>query len=168
MLRLLILLLLPLAALFLQASIFSVFNIKGAVPDLLLIFIIFFALINGPKKGGVYGLLCGLLEDLYLGRFIGMNAIAKGITGYAIGNLQINVFKENLLVGVISVLIGSILNIIILLLLTVVFSTSFSVDLHFLVDVFFHLSYNFLLAIPLYMWYYNSSKSGILKNNGER
>ena len=66
---------------------------------MVLVLVIFYAIFNGANRGTVYGVMCGLLEDLYMGRFIGINAISKGVTAYVIGRLQGNVFKENLMIG---------------------------------------------------------------------
>ena len=57
----------------------------------------------GRGLGTIYGLLCGSLEDLYLGRFIGVNALSKAFTAYLVGHFQDRVFKENILVALIAV-----------------------------------------------------------------
>jgi rod shape-determining protein MreD len=85
-----------------------------------LVFAIFYALLNGADKGARYGLICGLLEDLYTGRFIGMNAVSKSVTAYIIGRMQHRVFTENVAVGIISVVIGTLLNAILLLIIALV------------------------------------------------
>lgn len=166
--RIIILILLPFMALFLQSTIFSFFSIKGAVPDLILIFVIFYSLLNPVNRAGLYGLFCGLLEDLYTGRFIGMNALAKGFTAYILGSLQANVFKDNILVAVVSIIFGSLLNIVLLLIVSLILPERFNLDLSILFNMLFHVLYNTVLAIPIYMWYYNSHRSGLLRETGER
>ena len=106
--RILVLILLPWLAIFLQSTIFSFYTIKGTTPDLVLVFVTFFALFNTAKKGSGYAFFCGLLEDLYMGRFIGLNALSKGLTAYIVGKVQGNVFKENIFVGVLGVLVAMI------------------------------------------------------------
>ncbi|MEN6348573.1 MAG: rod shape-determining protein MreD [Syntrophomonas sp.] len=166
--RYLVLFLLPNLALFLQSTLFSAYSIKGIIPDLVLVFVVFFAIFNGTRKGTIYGFACGLLEDLYVGRFIGINALSKAITAYIIGRLQGNVFKENLMVGVIGVLVSTIINSLFLIILSLPVTNLYLLDLNIIISIAFQCIYNVLLAAPIYVWYYNSSWNGFLKLTGER
>lgn len=168
MVRYLCLALFPIVGLFLQSTFFRIYTINGALPDLVLVFVIFYALMNNAHKAWKYGFLCGVLEDLYLGRFIGMNALAKGITAYVIGILQGNVFKENLAVGLLSVFIGTILNTLCMLLISLVAYQAFHLNWGILPNLLYQAMYNLLLSAPLYVWYYNSSRYGVLRSTGER
>jgi len=165
--RLFILILLPWLAIFLQSTIFGTYSIKGTVPDLVLIFVAFFALINGAEKGTVYGFLCGLLEDLVWGRFIGINALAKALTAYILGKLQGNVFKENLLVGVVAVLVATCINAFCMFLMNLAVLPEFHLDMGLLMGIVYQIIYNVILTVPLYLWYYNSSIYGCLRYDGE-
>jgi rod shape-determining protein MreD len=160
--------LLPVLALFLQSTLFGVYSIKNTLPDLVLVFVIFYALLNDAPKAARYGFFCGFLEDLLLGRFIGMNALAKGLTAYAIGILQGSVFKENLAVGILSVLIGTVLNFLFLFILSLASAVMIDLDQQVFITLFYHAIFNLLLATPLYVWYYNSSRYGLLRSNRER
>lgn len=164
--RILVLIILPFMAIFLQSTLFSVYTIKGTAPDLVLVFVTFFALFNRVEKGTAYAFACGLLEDLYMGRFIGLNALSKCLTAYIIGKAQGNVFKENIFVGLLSVLIATFLNSLFLFLLSVMVFEVFHVDAGMLNSIFYQAAYNAVVAVPLYIWYYNSAKSGVLKTTG--
>lgn len=94
----------------LQTNVFNIFTIGGVKPDIILILAIFYSIFQGPKKGVFFGFAIGLLEDLYLGRFIGMNALAKGITSFFTGWITGGAFRENLLVPIISLVVGTLLN----------------------------------------------------------
>jgi rod shape-determining protein MreD len=166
--RFLILALLPFLALFLQSTIFRTISINSAIPDMVLVFVVFYALLNGARKGTVYGVMCGLLEDLYIGRFIGINAISKGITAFIIGRLQGNVFKENIIVGVLGVIGGTLLNSILLFILSLTSFEVFNLDHSIFIDMFYQGIYNTLISIPMYVWYYRSSSRGLLRKVGER
>jgi len=167
-LRFILLALLPLLSIFLQSTLFASYSIKGVVPDMVLVFVIFYALLNGADKGARYGIVCGLLEDLYTGRFIGMNAISKAATAYIIGKLQHRVFAENVAVGVISVIIGSLLNALLMFMLAFAYFAVFNIDRSLFINVIYQVFYNVLLTTPIYIWYYQSSKRGLLKETGER
>jgi rod shape-determining protein MreD len=160
--------LLPFLAVFLQSTVFGFYSIKGTLPDLVLVFVIFFSIVNGAGKGTVYGFLCGMLEDLYLGRFIGINAIAKALTGYITGRLQKGFFRENIIVGATAVALGTLLNAAVLLVLSRIAFPSFHIDEQFVQGVLYQFAYNIILAAPLYGWYYRSSRIGLLKLPGEK
>lgn len=166
--RWLIHILLPFLAIFLQSTFFSAYSIKGAVPDLLLIVVIFFSLLNSRKQSPVYGFCCGLLEDVYMGRFIGLNAVSKAITAFFLSRLQQNVFKENILVGMIAVFVGTIINLGLVLLLSLFKFNAIHWDDSLFITILFQTLYNTLLSGPLYIWYYNSSYYGLLRDTGER
>lgn len=166
--RYIILFLLPFTAIFFQSTVINAYSLRDALPDLVLVFVVFYALMNQAGKSAFYGFLCGLLEDLFMGRFIGMNALAKGITGYIIGRLQGHVFKENLLVGIIAVLLGTVINSLLLFLLSVIVFDVFNINLNIIGTILMQSLYNILISAPLYIWYYNSSRYGWLRANGER
>ncbi|HHV15074.1 MAG TPA: rod shape-determining protein MreD [Gelria sp.] len=164
--RILVLILLPWLAIFLQSTIFSFLSIKGTTPDLVLVFVTFFALFNTAEKGSGYAFFCGLLEDLYMGRFIGLNALSKGLTAYIVGRVQGNVFKENLFVGVFAVLIATALNYLFLFLISIVVFDVFHIDTGMLHHILYQAVYNTIVAIPLYIWYFYSSNRGVLRTSG--
>lgn len=166
--RYIVLILLPFISIFLQTTVFSYISMKGIIPDLVLIFVAFFALLNGSRNAAVYGFLCGLLEDLYLGLFIGINALSKGITGYVVGILEGRVFKENLFVGILSVIIGTCINSMCLLILSLISYNIFHLDGNIFASIGYQTIYNVLLAVPIYAWYYHSTRRGLLRANGER
>lgn len=166
--RYILLTILPFLAIFLQSTFFSAYTINGTVPDMVLVFVIFYALLNGGSKGALYGLFCGLLEDLFMGRFIGMNAISKSLTAYIIGRLQGRVFEENVAVGIIGVIFGSVINAGLIFILAFLYFAMFHLDRAIFINILFQTCYNSLITTPIYMWYYQSSKRGLLKETGER
>jgi rod shape-determining protein MreD len=167
-LRFILLALLPLLAIFLQSTLFASYSIKGVVPDMVLVFVIFYALLNGAEKGARYGLICGLLEDLYTGRFIGINALSKAATAYIIGKLQGRVFAENVVVGIIGVILGSLLNACLFFILAFAYFAVFNIDRSLFINIIYQSFYNVVITTPIYLWYYQSSKRGLLKETGER
>jgi len=166
--RYILLAILPFLAIFLQSTFFNTYTMNGTVPDMVLVFVIFYALLNGGNKGALYGVFCGLLEDLYMGRFIGMNTISKAITAYIIGRFQGRVFEENVAVGIIGVILGSLINAILLFILAFMYFEIFHVDQSIIINIFYQTCYNTLITTPIYIWYYQSSKRGLLKETGER
>lgn len=105
-----ILFILSLFGLVLQTTIFTKLMFFGIKPDILLIIALFYSIFYGKLEGGIVGFCLGLLEDLYLGRFIGMNALSKGLTSYLIGFIAGSAFRENLLVPIITLFVGTLFN----------------------------------------------------------
>jgi rod shape-determining protein MreD len=163
--RYIILAFLPFLAVFLQSTFFNQFSIKGSIPDLVLIFVVYHALFAGARKGTIYGMLCGLLEDLYVGRLIGVNVLTKGLIGYIMGKAQGNVFKENLLVGIMAVLVGTLINSLAVVVLLVINGRMLGIEVIY--SILYQAFYNLLLAGPIYLWYYYSTYNGWLRTTEE-
>ncbi len=81
--------------LILQSSFFDYFSIGGVKPDILLTCLVFYSIFNGHKKGMAMGAGLGLLEDLFIGQFIGPMVINRLIIGLAVGFFAKNIYKEN-------------------------------------------------------------------------
>lgn len=148
-------------ALLFQATLLELirFYIK---PDLILILVIFFALINGARPGVMFGAAAGLLQDLVFGRFLGINLIALSITALVVGHLENKVFKENLLVPILVVFLGSF------------FHAGLMLALQFLAGVhlplsaaahigFLEAAFNAVLVPLLYRRFWVSNTIGILR-----
>ncbi len=87
-------------------------GLAWATPDFPLLLVVFNAMFRGPVYGAVTGFLIGLAEDLFFGRFIGLNALAKCVVGFLAGSLAKSIFKENIWVPIINVLAGSVLSLV--------------------------------------------------------
>ncbi|MBO5429292.1 MAG: rod shape-determining protein MreD, partial [Peptococcaceae bacterium] len=93
----------------LQDTVFNVISIAEGKPDFVLILVVFYALFHGPVQGGILGVVFGLMEDLMTGRFIGLNAICKGLTGFVIGILSERLYKNNFTIPVLTVFLSTFL-----------------------------------------------------------
>lgn len=94
-------------SLILQSTLFSHLTVAGVKPDLVLILVIFFALLYGPKDGAIVGFIGGLIQDLLFGHDIGMNLLVKTIIGGSFGFLEQRIYKENLFIPMIAVFVGT-------------------------------------------------------------
>lgn len=104
------LIIITVASLVLRSVFPRVLVLAWSAPDFLILLVVFNAMFRGPVRGGVFGFLAGLAEDLFFGRFIGLNALAKCAAGVVTGALTKSIFRENIWVPVINVLIGSLLS----------------------------------------------------------
>ncbi len=91
----------------LQDTVFNVISVAEGKPDFVLILVVFFALFHGHVKGGILGMVFGLMEDLMTGRFIGLNAICKGLTGFIIGLFSERLYKNNFFIPVVTVVVAT-------------------------------------------------------------
>lgn len=87
-------LLLFLAAL-MQATLLANFRLFYAVPDLLLIMVIFYSLIKGKKAGIFFGVLAGFIKDILSGSIFGINLFSFALFGYFLGNQSKRLYIEN-------------------------------------------------------------------------
>lgn len=74
-----------LTALLLQGVVIERLPLPGAAPDLLLLVVIAFALVEGPVSGVVTGFVAGLLADAQADHALGRLALAYLLVGYAVG-----------------------------------------------------------------------------------
>ena len=88
--RVVVLFLVAFLGIVLRDTVFNGLSVAGGKPDFVLIMVVYFAIFRGSVQGGLLGTALGLLEDLMTGRFIGINAICKGLIGYAAGYSERN------------------------------------------------------------------------------
>lgn len=74
-----------LTALLLQTAVLSRLPLPGAAPDLLLVLVVAFALVEGPGSGMATGFVAGLLADLGADHELGRLALAYVVVGYLAG-----------------------------------------------------------------------------------
>jgi len=99
--------LLILTAVLLQTTAFSRLTLFGVSPDLILVVVISFALLDGPSVGAAAGFSGGLLRDLLLDSPKGLTGLSYLLVGYVVGSLRPYVQSTSLLVPVGGVFVGS-------------------------------------------------------------
>ena len=75
-------------ALLLQTTVLARLPLPGGLPDLLLVLVVAFALVEGPRSGTVTGFVTGLLADLRADHELGRLALVYALVGYLAGLLQ--------------------------------------------------------------------------------
>jgi len=93
-----------------QATMGDFIKVLGIKPDLILVLTCMAGLLKGKNGGGLAGIFMGLLQDILYGSFIGLNALAKSVTGYVVGIGAWNFYKGNLIIPFLVVFFGSILH----------------------------------------------------------
>ena len=120
------------------------------MPNLFIVFILFIGLFASKEMGITYGIIVGILLDLFLGKRIGISGIMLGIVGLLGGILDKNFSKESK----ITIIIMVILTTIIYEIGTYIFSFfmyKFDIELFaFLKILLIESMYNVILTIMLY------------------
>jgi len=150
-------------SLILQSTLFSHLTVAGVKPDIVLVLIIFYGLLHGPLEGLLTGLIGGLLQDLMFGQNIGMNTLAKLTVGYIFGSLERKLYKENLLIPIGALFLGTFLNETILYFLRIATGASINYLKYFRDIIFSTAVYNSCLAPFIYGKFYKSSQKGLLR-----
>lgn len=78
-----------------QINLFTSFKIAGIMPNLFVIYVLFIGLFYSRIAGTVYGVIFGILLDLFIGRKMGVTSIMLGVTGLIGGIFDRNFSKES-------------------------------------------------------------------------
>lgn len=101
--------LISLIGLAMQSSFSDFFGFQGIKPDIVLMVVVFYAFFYGYKKSAFFGLILGLIEDLFIGEFIGMNLFIKMATGIIVGLFSRNIYRDSKLLPIIIVFVSTII-----------------------------------------------------------
>ncbi len=161
--RLIIISLIIILNLILQSTVFQWFEIYGVVPNTALILVISFSIYLGKNKGATLGFFVGLLQDIILGRIIGLNAFMFMIIGYVVGLMDQKIFKENLLIPFILTAVGTLFYETINLLL--IFLLGYKIELFDIIKkmLFIEVLYNSIFSPFIYFYVSKLLKSKIMK-----
>ena len=80
----------------LQSTVFKALSIGSISPNLLVVLTSSFGFMRGKKEGLWVGFFCGLLEDIFYGRLLGMHAVMYMYIGYVNGYFNRIFFEEDI------------------------------------------------------------------------
>lgn len=86
-----------------QTTIFPHFTLAGISPNILLIFVVSFAFMQGKKEGMLLGFFCGLLIDIFFNSVIGINAALYMYIGYLAGYFNAIYYSEIIILPIILI-----------------------------------------------------------------
>lgn len=95
-------------ALAFQAGAAHMLAVGGAKPDFLLVLVVLAAVVFDWRVGLVYGIFLGLLQDLWIGQYIGLHVLSKGATGFVVGYVTQGIYDESLPVPVLFTFIATV------------------------------------------------------------
>ncbi|SKA75311.1 rod shape-determining protein MreD [Clostridium sp. USBA 49] len=136
------------------------FAIKGCYPSLLLLFVIFYSIINGSYQGIWIGVFSGILQDLYFFNGFGVNAFTNMIICFVAGYIGVTIFKEKSLVPIISSFFLTLAKGILVFLILYVLKVNISID-----NIFYNSLYSMVVSIFMYKWVYKLCQKEYMKKN---
>jgi rod shape-determining protein MreD len=92
----------------LQTTLLEHVAIRGAVPDLSLVVLLFIATRKGSLVGEVGGFVSGLLEDFLSLSPLGLHALLKTVLGYLYGLVRGKVFVDPILMPLLMAVIATV------------------------------------------------------------
>lgn len=142
----------------LQATALPLVAIGGVRPDLMLIATISAGLLLGREHGVGVGFFAGLLQDLASGNIFGLSVLAKTTAGYLAGLMERKVFKENILLPLMAVMLGTVLHSAVTLF--VLMACGYKVDIPVeTANTLYLTGYNVVLAIPVHRFIFYIAKN---------
>ena len=98
----------------LQSTVLHLIEIRGVIPDTMIIIIVSYALLRGRNAGAVTGFFAGLIYDIMFGNSLGFYALMGMLVGWFCGMCHRNFYRDNFILPVsLSVLSNFIVGIII-------------------------------------------------------
>ena len=137
-----------------ETSILSNISFLPAVPDLVLICVLYFSFLNGKNYGQVSGFLSGLLLDFLSGSPLGFNCIYRTVIGYLSGVFRRTINSSGFIVPSVIGLLATILKVFLIWLISLFFK-SIKIYNIFTFSFLFELVMNVLLT-PLMFKFLNS------------
>ena len=93
----------------LQTTLFDYIKIFNVKPNILLVFTVSFAIMNGNVNGAVAGFFSGMVFDLMTGSILGLNTLLSMYTGLVCGNVNKRFYRDNIVVVMIMTFISTFL-----------------------------------------------------------
>ena len=82
--------------LILQSTVLETVAIAGIKPDLVMLLVVLNGFLLGTREGAFLGFVGGIVEDLFFGSYIGLNALSKMAAGYLAGAAGERLYRENI------------------------------------------------------------------------
>lgn len=92
-----------------QTTLVPIFLPGPVRPDLMLLVVVGWGVVHGDGQAALWGLVGGLLMDLFSGAPFGLQALSLGAIGWLADTLQTNFFRSNILIPLATIFIASLL-----------------------------------------------------------
>jgi len=138
----------------LQSTLFQYIEILGVRPNTAFIIIVSYSILRGDVEGAIVGFFAGLLTDVYFNSYIGLYALMYMLIGYLCGKPFRNFFRENYLLPLSLVAVGSILYQFIIYIVNFLFHAELDLPYFFKTIILPGSVYTLILTVPVYSLLY--------------
>lgn len=145
----------------LQATFLDCIAINGIKPDVVMIFVIFNGFLLGPREGAFLGYAGGIIQDLFVGSYLGLNALTLMLAGFLSGVCGERLYKENSLIVAVVTFFSSTAS----LSLYYILLRYLNINIHFIpafLQIIIPTAFYSMLVVPLF--YLRVYRSLIIKN----
>lgn len=139
--------------LLLETTIFTNLNFLPAIPDLLLIYVMYIGISRGSVSGEIQGFASGFFLDFMSGAPLGLNALIRSILGFLVGLFHLNVNMKGFLSPAFFGLIGTIVKAILLEIISFFFPNIINSYSFFSSDFFYECILNALFSPILFQFF---------------
>lgn len=94
--------------LLLQSTVLDYIRIYNVKPNLIIVFTVSVAFLNGSIEGAIVGFFAGLAQDMATGKLIGFYALLGLYLGLAVGSINKKLYKDNIFVVIFFAFISTI------------------------------------------------------------
>ncbi|MCR5724547.1 MAG: rod shape-determining protein MreD [Treponema sp.] len=133
-----------------ETAILSNMLVLPAVPDFLLLIVVYMAVQNGRLFGASAGFISGLLLDFFVGCPFGLNCLLRTIIGYGAGLFHRTLNLNGILLPALQGAVATLLKILLLWLITIFFPVGTKTALLFSSSRLFELACNTVLTPVLF------------------
>ncbi|WP_017414468.1 rod shape-determining protein MreD [Clostridium tunisiense] len=143
----------------LDNTVITFLSIRYIYPSTLLVFVIAYAIINGPIEGIVVGIVAGAFQDLYFSSGMGINMLGNMIICLIAAEIGKSIFKDKSIVPIVSTFFLSFLKglfVIGILFLLRIKTTGITI-------VLYKALYDMIVSVFLYRLVFKLSETKIIK-----
>lgn len=147
-----------------QCALIPLVTVNGIKPDLLLIVVLSTGLLAGKEKGVAVGFFAGMLADVASGGIFGCHTLSKMAIGYGAGMLERKVFKENILLPLLAVMVATVFHSVLMTLILAVMGYRIELIPLIIHNLLPLMAYNIIMAIPIHMLIYKLNYAEMYRN----
>lgn len=133
-----------------QTSILPYVAYNRQSPDLLLLFVMSFAILKGSKRSVLVGLTAGLLKGLAGGSFFGVDAFSYTLIAFIVGRFHRDVYKESIVMPFVAGVTTTLMYYAIVMAFMIMFGFKFSILEHVQNILLPMIVYEFIFSYPIY------------------
>lgn len=139
----------------LQSTVFQTLAFGDICPNLLIILTASFGFMHGRKYGMIVGFFCGLLNDIFFGSTIGLQALIFMYIGYGNGLFHSIFYQNDIKLPLVLILASDFIHGIVYYLLKFLLNGRFDIGYYITKIIFPEIIYTIAIAIifyPIILW----------------